>query len=57
MSAVIPNVHNNIAMMFLDEMVDDGESITPEEQADRVAHLKEIYSNNNDLQTLIKVLA
>ena len=42
--------HNNLAMMFLDEIVDEGESLTTEERAKRVAEMKEIYVINNNLQ-------
>ena len=49
-------VHNNLASMLLDEIVDDGESVTIEEQANRVSQLKEIHNVNNDLQRQVKEL-
>ena len=49
-------VHNNIAMMFLDEIVDDGESVTVEEQANRVSQLKDIHDLNNKLQKQVQGL-
>ena len=42
-------VHNQLAMMFLDEMVDDGESLTPQEQLEKIAQIKEIHKINNEL--------
>jgi hypothetical protein len=48
-------VHNNLAMMFLDEVVDEGDSITPEERANKVAELKEVHNINNDLQKQLQV--
>ena len=36
-------VHNNLAMMFLDEIVDDAESSTPLEQEEKVNQLKQAH--------------
>ena len=43
-------VHNNLALMFLDEIIDDGESLTTEECSNKAAGIQEIHSINNDLQ-------
>ena len=43
-------IHSSLAMMFMDEIVDDGESITPQEQEGKIAQMKQAHEVNKDLQ-------
>ena len=49
-------VHSNLAMMFLDEAVDEGDTITLQEKEEKLSQMKEIHKINNELQKKLEDL-